>query len=69
MVTVLVAGSGGAFTGLSSGRVRQDDHPVGGLSKPSTPTDNFSNVVRVNYWNGATQYKINGVGRGLHHRR
>jgi len=55
----LVAGSGAAFTGLSTGAYIKT---TTGSASQSIYSDNFGNVVRLNYWNGTTQFKINGAG-------
>jgi hypothetical protein len=56
---VFTAGSGGAFSGLTTGVfARSTDE---GASQ-ALYTDNFGDVVRVNYWNGTTLFKISGVG-------
>ena len=58
-ITTLPNGSGGAFTGYTTGLLARST--TGGTSE-AIHTDNFGNVVRINYWNGTTQYKINGAG-------
>lgn len=55
----LVAGSGGAFSGFSTGLFARTT--AAGASE-CLYSNNFGNIVRVNYWNGATQYKIFGTG-------
>jgi hypothetical protein len=57
--STLVAGSGGAFTGFSTAVYARTNNA--GISQCEY-TDNFGSIVRVNYWNGAQQYKINGAG-------
>jgi hypothetical protein len=55
----LIAGSGGAFNGLNTAVYLRTT--TAGVSE-EVYSDNFGNIVRVNYWNGGTQYKINGGG-------
>jgi hypothetical protein len=57
--TVLVTGSGGAFTGAVTGAfARSTTGSVGqGLY-----ADQFGDVVRVAYWSGGQFFKINGLG-------
>lgn len=55
----LVTGSGGALNGSATGLFARST--TSGVSQ-SVYTDNFSNIVRVNHWNGVTQYKILGNG-------
>jgi hypothetical protein len=59
--TVLVAGSGGSFTGSAFG-VAAFTTAAGAVQ--SIYASNVSNAgfVRVNYYSGVTQYKINGSG-------
>ncbi|PWT97560.1 MAG: hypothetical protein C5B51_31140 [Terriglobia bacterium] len=57
--TLLTGGSGGAFTGDTTGVFAKS--PTSGAGQ-ALYTDQFGTIVRVNYWNGSTQYKINGVG-------
>ena len=56
---LMAGGSGGAFTGSVTGL-----YAKASSSNPSQSvyTDNFGSVVRVNYWSGTTQYKIQGAG-------
>lgn len=54
----LVAGSGGAFNGFTTGVYARTT--TAGTAQ-GVYTDNFGVIVRVNYWNG-TQYKILGTG-------
>jgi hypothetical protein len=54
----LVAGSGGAFTGFSTGIYGKT---ITAGTSEAIYTDNFGSIVRVNYYNGTT-YKINGAG-------
>ncbi|NHM05632.1 hypothetical protein G4D82_00220 [Flavobacterium sp. CYK-4] len=55
----LTTGSGGAFTGYNTGVYARTT--TAGVSE-CLYSNNFGNIVRVNYWNGATQYKIFGTG-------
>ncbi len=55
----LVAGSGGAFTGLSTGVYSRTT--TAGISE-CYYSDNFGTINRVNYWSGTTMYKILGTG-------
>ncbi len=55
----LVAGSGVAATGLSTGGYFFST--TGGIGQ-SIYTSQFGNIVRLNYWSGATQFKVNGTG-------
>jgi len=55
----LVGGSGGAFNGLTTGLFARITTPGVG---EAIYTDNFGDIVRVNYFDGATSYKIIGVG-------
>lgn len=57
--TVLVAGSGGAFTGFTTGVFAKSTTAGTG---EAIYTDQFGDIVRVGYWNGGTFFKINGVG-------
>lgn len=57
--TVLVAGSGLAATGLTTGIYARSTS--GGVGE-AIFTEQFGSVTRVNFWNGATQFKIIGVG-------
>lgn len=56
---LMAGGSGGAFTGTITGL-----YAKASSSNPSQSvyTDNFGSIVRVNYWSGSTQYKIQGAG-------
>ncbi|APR82016.1 Hypothetical protein A7982_07365 [Minicystis rosea] len=55
------AGSGGAFTGFTYGLYARNT--FGGVSAALYTTNAADAIlVQVNYWNGAVQYKINGVG-------
>jgi hypothetical protein len=56
---LLLTGSGLAATGLTTGV-----YAVTTSAGPSQAifTDNFGNLVYVNYWDGTTQYKIRGGG-------
>lgn len=57
--TYLVAGSGGSLNGTTTGvHARSTTAGVG----EAIYSDQFSNITRVNYWSGATQYKIIGTG-------
>jgi hypothetical protein len=59
---VLVAGSGGAFTGNTTG-IYALANAAGFVSTQAIYTNNFGNIVRVGYYNGGgTFYKINGAG-------
>jgi hypothetical protein len=55
----LITGSGGAFTGSATGLYAKN---TTGAPSQAIYSDNVGNIVRVNYWNGATQYKILGTG-------
>jgi len=55
----LNAGSGGAFTGLTTGVFAKT---TSAAASQSIYSENQANAVRVNYWDGAIQYKINGGG-------
>jgi hypothetical protein len=57
--TVLTGGSGGAFTGFTTGVFARNT--TSGVSQ-AVYADNFGDVVRVAYWNGATLFKISGIG-------
>jgi len=57
--SVLVAGSGGAFNGLTTGVYARN---TSANASQAVYTDNFGDIVRVNYWNGVTLFKINGAG-------
>jgi hypothetical protein len=57
--TTLVTGSGGAFRAVTTGLFAYST--TGGVGE-AIYTQQFTNVVRVNYWNGATQFKIAGTG-------
>ena len=52
-------GSGGAFTGTTTGLFAKSNSSA---ASQAIYTDNFGSVVRVNYWSGTTQYKIQGAG-------
>jgi hypothetical protein len=56
---VLPNGSGGSFTGYITGLYVRSQ--TGGAGQ-ALYTEQFGSVVRVNYWNGGVQYKINGAG-------
>ncbi|WP_309642609.1 hypothetical protein [Flavobacterium sp.] len=57
--TYLIAGSGGSFNGVTTGvHARSTTVGVG----EALYSDQFGNITRVNYWSGATQYKIIGTG-------
>ncbi|MEP6676596.1 MAG: hypothetical protein ABJA78_15650 [Ferruginibacter sp.] len=56
----LVTGSGGSFIGSATGIFAESTTTTGVAQ--ALYTDNAGAVVRVNYWNGVTQYKINGSG-------
>lgn len=58
-LTYLVAGSGGSFNGSATGL--SANATTAGVGQ-SIYTTEYGNVVRVNYWNGTTQYKIAGTG-------
>ncbi|MEO5673332.1 MAG: hypothetical protein ABIQ74_01675 [Chitinophagales bacterium] len=58
--TVLVSGSGGAFTGLTTGLYANSTLTVG-AAEAIYSVENGT-VVRVNYWDGTTQWKIAGTG-------
>jgi hypothetical protein len=55
----LVAGSGLAATGFTTGIYTRTNNP--GASQ-AIYSDNFGSITRVNYWSGTTQFKINGTG-------
>lgn len=55
----LVAGSGLAATGLTTAIYGRTNSA--GASQVIY-SDNFGSITRVNYWNGTTQFKINGTG-------
>ncbi len=55
----LNGGSGAAFTGTLTGLFAKNTSL--GVSQ-SIYTENDANPVRVNYWDGGVQFKINGVG-------
>ncbi len=52
-------GSGGAFTGTTTGLFAKSNSSA---ASQAVYTDNFGSIVRVNYWSGTTQYKIQGAG-------
>ncbi|MDI1477382.1 hypothetical protein [Polyangium sp. y55x31] len=56
---ILVAGSGGAFTGQTTGTYSRN--LSSGIAQAEY-TDNFGDIVRVNFWDGLTNFKINGIG-------
>ncbi|MDI3282668.1 hypothetical protein [Polyangium sp. 15x6] len=56
---ILVAGSGGAFTGQTTGTYSRN--LSSGVAQAEY-TDNFGDIVRVNFWDGFTSFKIQGVG-------
>ena len=56
---VLPNGSGGAFTGSITGLYARST--TGGTGQ-ALYTEQFSDIVRVNYWNGTTHFKISGTG-------
>jgi len=55
--TYLIAGSGGAFTGETTGLVVYSE--TLGIGE-AIYTEQFGNITRINYWDGGTQYKIQG---------
>ena len=55
--TYLIAGSGGAFTGETTGLVVFSE--TGGIGE-AIYSEQFGNITRINYWDGGTQYKIQG---------
>jgi hypothetical protein len=55
----LTAGTGGAFTGLSTGLF---SYAVTSGTGQAIYTNLGGFITRVNYYNGTTQYKINGSG-------
>lgn len=55
----LAAGSGGVFSGLATGLYARC---TTGAVGQAIYTEEFGIPCRVNYWNGATQYKILGTG-------
>lgn len=57
--TTLLTGSGGAFRGVTTGVFAYSTTAAAG---EAIYTQQFNNVVRVNYWNGAQQFKIAGTG-------
>ncbi|MDC3981315.1 hypothetical protein [Polyangium jinanense] len=56
---ILVAGSGGAFTGQTTGTYSRN--LSSGVAQAEY-TDNFGDIVRVNFWDGFTSFKIQGIG-------
>ncbi len=56
---LMAGGSGGAFTGTTTGLFAKTNSSN---AAQAIYSDNFGSVVRVNYWNGSTQYKIMGAG-------
>lgn len=58
-ISNLVTGSGGAFRAVTTG-VFAYSTTVG--AGEAIYTNQFGNIVRVNYWNGAQQFKIAGTG-------
>jgi len=57
--TTLATGSGGNFVGLANG-VHAYSTTAG--AGQALYANQFGAIVRVDYWNGTTQYKINGAG-------
>jgi hypothetical protein len=57
--TTLLTGSGGAFRAVTTGVFAYST--TGGIGE-AIYTQQFTNIVRVNYWNGAQQFKIAGTG-------
>ncbi len=57
--TTLATGSGAAFRAVTTGVFAYST--TGGVGE-ALYTQQFTNVVRVNYWNGAQQFKIAGTG-------
>ncbi len=57
--TVLTAGSGGAFVGLGTGAFARSTTAGTGQA---IYTEQFTDPVRVGFFNGSTFFKINGVG-------
>lgn len=55
----LSAGSGGAFNGVTTGVYARNSSF--GVSQ-AVYSENAGVAVRVNYWSGTTQFKINGAG-------
>jgi hypothetical protein len=55
----LIAGSGGAFNGTTTGVHARSTTSGAGQALYS---DQFGSITRVNYWSGAVQYKILGTG-------
>jgi hypothetical protein len=55
----LTAGSGGAFTGSTTGLL---SYATTSGTAQAVYTNVFGTIVRVNYWSGSTQYKIYGTG-------
>jgi hypothetical protein len=58
----VVAGAGGSFVGTENGVFAYATTNGIGQSFYSQLSAGFPTVVRVNYWDGATQYKIQGTG-------
>ncbi|MDI1447593.1 hypothetical protein [Polyangium sp. 6x1] len=56
---ILVAGSGGSFTGQTTGTYSRN--LSSGVAQAEY-TDNFGDIVRVNFWDGLTNFKIQGIG-------
>jgi hypothetical protein len=62
-VFTLNGGSGGAFTGTTTGLYAKSTLGGGaGVPAQAIYSENNANAVRVNYWDGALQFKINGTG-------
>jgi hypothetical protein len=58
-ITSLVTGAGGAFRATTTGIFAYSTTAGTG---EAVYTSQFGNIVRVNYWSGATQFKIAGTG-------
>jgi hypothetical protein len=58
--TYLTAGSGASINGVTTGLFALTTSP--GVSQSILTDDSFGGVVRVNHWDGTTQYKILGTG-------
>jgi len=58
----VTAGAGGSFVGSQNGAFAYATTNGVGQALYSVLSANFQSAVRVNYWDGATQYKIQGTG-------
>lgn len=55
----LVAGSGAALNGVTTGVFARTSSPT--LASQAVYSDNLGAIVRMNYWSGSVQFKINGA--------